>query len=160
MEATTTAASPEMHYYQQYETLLERARKVSGRNRFVDDLVAKSHRYELTPRQVDALRDALNRIETDDSIHWTPVEPGRQVIIGKVLSAKWRENQWGGCIKLLILDDRGHKLWGSCPSGLSWDGDCQSLYGRRLQLVASVDTSDDDQFFGFFKRPTHGHFIE
>jgi hypothetical protein len=82
-----------------------------------------------------------------------PVVTGSGIEIeGAVVSCKWQQ---GGhyyapdVLKILILDDRNFKVWGSCPNAI-----CDSVdKGTRLKLTANVEASKDDETFGFFKRP-------
>ena len=77
---------------------------------------------------------------------------GKQLIAGTILSTKRVEgyayNQW--ILKMLVKDDRGFKVWGSVPASIYADAE----KGTRIQFNASIQASNDDPKFGFFKRPT------
>lgn len=78
-----------------------------------------------------------------------PVVEGRIEISGKVLTTKWQESeQWGSTLKMLVRDDRGFKVWGSVPSAISVER------GDEVVFTATVEKSNDDECFGFFKRPS------
>lgn len=78
-----------------------------------------------------------------------PVVEGTGVLVeGEVLSVKWRENPWGGGLKMLVKETRGFKVWGSVPSAIS-----EVERGAVVRFVANVEASNDDECFGFFKRP-------
>lgn len=77
----------------------------------------------------------------------SPVVEGTVQITGKVLSTKFQQNAYGGRLVMTVRDDRGFKVWGSVPSGLAIEKD------DRLTFLASVEKSDRDETFGFFKRP-------
>jgi Fic family protein len=76
------------------------------------------------------------------------VAEGRQVITGLVLALKWQSSQYGDTLKMLVQDDRGFRVWGSVPSSLEVNRE------ERVQFTATVQQSDKDPKFGFFKRPT------
>lgn len=101
-----------------------------------------------------------------------PVVEGRIVLTGKVLSVKLHENEWGSSIKMVLLDDRGFKVWGTvprqledwaytqvddetryCPKSDDWYGHANYLKGERVTFTATVTKSDKDETFGFYKRP-------
>lgn len=77
-----------------------------------------------------------------------PVVEGRVQITGTVRSTKWVDNAYGGSRKMLVVDDRGFKVWGTVPSALSVER------GDRVSFTATVTASDDDETFGFYSRPT------
>ncbi len=77
------------------------------------------------------------------------VPEGRYTLTGEVLTTKWQESRYGTTLKMLVLDDCGFKVWGSVPSHLD---DLER--GERIRFDATVERSDDDPKFGFFKRPT------
>lgn len=77
----------------------------------------------------------------------SPVVEGRIRVTGTVRSTKWVDNAYGGSLKMLVVDDRGFKVWGSVPSALSVER------GDRVAFTATVKASDDDETFGFYSRP-------
>lgn len=84
---------------------------------------------------------------------------GKQTITGVVVSTKFVEGYYGGVTKMLIKDDKGFKVWGSVPAALydamNDEGEyLDALKGRRVTFTATVEASNDDDKFGFFKRPT------
>tara|TARA_Y100000114_G_scaffold143590_1_gene151293 strand:+ start:2687 stop:3508 length:822 start_codon:yes stop_codon:yes gene_type:complete len=91
--------------------------------------------------QERAARDAAHRDGED-------VTEGRQVITGTMLTMKRQETIYGLTLKMLVQDDRGFRVWGSVPSGLT------ALRYDRITFTATVQRSDKDSKFGFFKRPT------
>ena len=76
------------------------------------------------------------------------VADGRQVISGTVLAMKNQESDWGSVLKMLVQDDRGFRVWGSVPSSLDCNREDQ------ITFTATIQQSDKDSKFGFFKRPT------
>ena len=86
---------------------------------------------------------------------------GRVQVTGTIISTDLRETSFGNVWKMLVRDDSGFKVWGSIPSKLhepeEEDGQWitgKELKGKRVSFTAAVEPSEDDQKFGFFKRPT------
>jgi len=81
---------------------------------------------------------------------------GKQVITGVVLTVKTQEGYYGDTLKMLVRDDRGFKVWGSVPRSLSNAAyeDRTTVKGSRVTFSATVEASEDDNKFGFYKRPT------
>lgn len=78
----------------------------------------------------------------------TPVVEGKGTIItGEVVSTKWVQSLYGDTLKMLVLDDRGFKVWGTVPSALEVERH------DRVSFTANTEQSHDDVSFGFFKRP-------
>ena len=65
-----------------------------------------------------------------------------------MLTTKWQDSHFGITLKMLVRDDRGFKVWGTVPSSLP-----NTESGDRVTFIAAVEASDDDETFGFFKRP-------
>lgn len=105
-----------------------------------------------------------------------PVTENRIQITGKILSIKWKPGYMPGqeVAKMLVLDDRGFKVWGTRPDSLlvrvdnpdqGWivqDGfhHRSAEKGDRVTFQAQVTVSEDDETFGFFKRPTKAEVID
>jgi len=58
-------------------------------------------------------------------------------------------------MKMLVQAEAGWKVWGSRPSSLS-----DIAAGAKVEFVAQVEPSRDDNKFGFFKRPTQAVVLE
>jgi len=82
------------------------------------------------------------------------IEPGRQSFVGEVLALKWKDTNFGPVYKMLVQDDRGFKVWGTCPNAID------PSRGDRVAFVATVQPSHDDPKFGFFKRPVKAIVID
>lgn len=82
-----------------------------------------------------------------------PVPAGRLEVTGTVKTTKWVDNAYGGSLKMLVLDDRGFKVWGTVPSALEVDR------GSRVTFKATLEASADDETFGFFKRPASASLV-
>ncbi len=107
---------------------------------------------------IKAVKDAAHQAEVARraavaaSAEACPV--GRVEVTGTVLSTKWVENQYGSTLKMLVEDRRGFKVFGSVPSALD------NVRGRSVSFTAALEPSQDDEKFGFFKRPTKATFNE
>lgn len=94
----------------------------------------------------------------------SPVETGKQVITGRVLTTKVQDGYYGSTMKMLVADDRGFKVWGTAPEALfshletlEFQDSYKAMLKAqevRVRFNATVEASDDDPSFGFFKRPT------
>ena len=82
-----------------------------------------------------------------------PVTEDRIQFEGKIIKTKWQDNDFGGSLKMIFEDTRGFKLWGSVPSKIenTYPTDMQGL---KIKFSATVQLSDNDKCFGYFKRPT------
>lgn len=158
-------------------------------NDFVDSLLRYARK---NGRLTDAQRDAvLKGIETRaqraaeraekaaemNDPEPAPVVEGRIVVEGRLLSTKIVENDFGGTVKMLVLDDRGFKVWTTCPSAIIDGAFEQGIReGRggveqgvkqfldagmkcRVRFTATVEKSRKDEAFGFAKRPTKAQVI-
>lgn len=76
-----------------------------------------------------------------------PCPSGAQTIQGTVLSTKWQDSQYGSTLKCLVQDHRGFRVWGTVPGSADWDK------GDEVRFTATIEPSDDDPNFGFYKRP-------
>ena len=95
-----------------------------------------------------------------------PVDGERIDIEGVVVSAKWRENNYGEALKLTVKIDTpaGSWLaWGTAPRALydtqEYD-DSNGLRGARVSFTAMVTPGGTDQHFGFYSRPTNACVLE
>ena len=86
-----------------------------------------------------------------------PVVEGRIEVRGKVVSTKSEPNPFafGTVYKMLVLDDRGFKVWGTIPSKIFEVG-----IGDRVAFTANVEASRKDECFGFYKRPAKPVILE
>lgn len=131
----------------------------------LDDIARKARQYgELSDRQRDlierlvselesaeadtAKRDAERAAQAEQAANAQPVPTGLVVIQGEVLTTRWKDNDFGGgSLKMLVQHADGWKVWGTVPSSLEVER------GDQVEFTATVEPSDDDPHFGFFKRP-------
>ena len=106
----------------------------------------------------------------------TDLADGRHTFTGEVMGTRSEPDGFGGSsIKMLFLDDRGFKLWGTSPLALwlipgevrDWNGEKYTtevyrddIKGLRVQFDAAIEISNKDEKFGFIKRPTKAQVLE
>lgn len=84
--------------------------------------------------------------------HLEVVQGKKITITGQVIGFKeipdpYCHSEFATILKMIVLDDRGFKVYGSVPINLSISK------GQRIQFVANIEVSGTDGYFGFFKRP-------
>ena len=88
---------------------------------------------------------------------------GRHEFSGEILGFK-REPGFGyydaDILKMIFRDDRGFKLYGTTPSALFNEHNTDDLRGMMVRFAATVERSNKDETFGFFKRPTKAAILE
>jgi hypothetical protein len=107
--------------------------------------IAAAERAILRDAHTEALRENAARDRADRDL--APLTAGKRTITGTVKKTKWIDSQYGGSLKCLIEDDEGYRFWGTVPR--AYDGQ----EGDAISITASVEVSDDDPTFAFFKRP-------
>jgi hypothetical protein len=119
----------------------------------IEDIAGRFIEYgRISPKQIALVYKLANQVYCPalPPEPKVPVVTGKSVdITGKVLSLKMRESQWGESLKMLIKDDRGFKVWGTVPKTIV----AAIETGDRVAFTATVEASDDDETFGFAKRP-------
>lgn len=124
-------------------------------NNFYTDLLAKLRQYgPWSDRQRDAVlrgkvaapARALAQAAREAEVK-VPVVEGRQVLVGTVIKAEWKDDEYGGRTVMTVKEDRGFLVWGTMPANLDAER------GDRIKFQATVKKSDRDESFGFFKRP-------
>jgi hypothetical protein len=85
-----------------------------------------------------------------------PVVEGRVKVMGEVLSLKEQEGFYGIQLKMLVKTEGGFKLWGSVPSAIRSEVERGSV----VEFSAALQKSDNDEYFGFFSRPSKAKVIK
>ena len=89
-------------------------------------------------------------------------------MVGKIVSTKCVDSDWGTTIKMLFVADDGQKVWGTVPSKIfeavrekarAQGFGTPGVKGSRIEFTATVQASQDDPKFGFFKRPSKAKLI-
>ncbi len=125
----------------------------SGDNTFIQDVAPRFQRWgRISEKQANAVVNAAKRDqarqEQRQAEAGSPVVEGKGVqISGEVVNTSVKETAYGTRFVMIVLDDRGFKVWGSQP------GAVEVNEGDRISFVANVERSDRDETFGFFKRP-------
>lgn len=137
----------------------------------VQDIAAKLNKYgSLSQKQVAlvlkiAKEEAERAADEAELPAPAPVVEGRIVVTGILLGIREQEGAYGIVDKMLVVDDRGFKVWCTVPDRvweLGWEGarrdgaDCARkwLLRKRITFTATVEKSRKDKCFGFGKRPT------
>lgn len=144
-------------------------------NRFYLSLAEQLHNVvggrDLTDNQISALRRSVEQAaEREAHKGENPVVEGRIEIHGTIISTKEDDGMYGTTYKMLVEDERGFRVFGSIPQSFwdevaflgsyrksAWgetDGVMTKLKGMEVRFTATVEKSDKDESFGFFKRPT------
>lgn len=108
---------------------------------FVGNLVQKLQDAEVTRVE----REAATAAKVAEGVK---VPTGRVEVEGTVVSTKYVDNAYGGSLKMLVQHESGWKVWGTVPSSLDVEK------GDTVRFTATVEASNDDPLFGFYKRPT------
>lgn len=164
-----------------WDYLYEQVHEKHTENDFLRSLFKAVDQYgSLTERQVAAVEKFITREREREQQREerqanepqpTPVIEGNGEITGRVVHMKWKDSEYygGGSMKMLVIDDRGFKVWGTVPKSILADIDSASrdanvtTYNEllrqntvRVNFKATVKKSNDDECFGFFSRPTSG----
>jgi len=155
-------------------------------NRIAQDIAGKVTRFgPLTGKQeaflVKLWQETQEKAKAIEEGTKVPCPSGKVEITGKIVSSKVEEftiSRWASktVFKCLIEDDRGFRVWGTCPSAcLEWcyqedrrrydaGEECKTtaeyLKGMRVAFVASVEPSEKDPCFGIYSRPTKVKVLE
>lgn len=80
-----------------------------------------------------------------------PCPTGKITVTGEIVKLDTTDGYMPGDIRyvMTVKDDTGFLVWGTRPSALS-----RVEKGDRVTFTASVEQSDRDECFGFFKRPS------
>lgn len=104
--------------------------------------------------EVYATREAAAKQREAEREAAEPCPTGRIVITGEVVSVKSQHGAYGPQFKMLVKDDRGFKVWGTIPNAIYPSAGC------RVSFTASVEPSNDDNKFGFYKRPSKANILD
>src|SRR5665213_1689287 len=100
-------------------------------------------------------RDAAYAAKKADEAAVTAAAPdvptGRIIITRRVLGVKTQESAWADVTKLLVQDLTGFKVWGTIFDNVK--------KGDLVTFTATVEPSNDDKKFGFYKRPSNGALV-
>ncbi|MGJ5032431.1 hypothetical protein ACQR1I_36725 [Bradyrhizobium sp. HKCCYLS2038] len=134
------------------------------------EIVMKLVKYgSISDKQIAFVRKLLNNIETradrmaaraaeHAAAAPLPVSDKRVTIRGTVITIRVPDYDRGDCgpIRMLVQHADGWKVWGSVPSNLLAD----LKRGQQVEFNATIKSSDKDEKFGFFSRPTKARILE
>jgi hypothetical protein len=113
----------------------------------------------MTERQLDAAVRAIEaeRAKLAEKAAVVAPEPGKATFEGTVVKAAWYDNNFGGgALKLTVKTDAGWLAFGTLPGRMYKDVPAEELKGLRIHVEATLEASERDRTFLFFKRPTKG----
>lgn len=133
---------------------------------FLLDMVHTFNRWgNLSEKQAAATRKfmaaAKERAENPTPVEpepTTPLEDGRREITGIVVHTKWSEDRgYGSQPKMVVKQADGNKVFGTVPEAAftAERASLDQLKGMEVSFKATVERSNDDEHFGFYKRPTN-----
>lgn len=102
--------------------------------------------------------DLIQGIEANKTIP----EFARQTVSGYILNLKWKEHAFGSTLKMLVLDERGFKVWCSLPKSVNAlvpveDGikNYDKLKKSYIRFSVRLDPDDEgnDPYFVFGTQP-------
>lgn len=103
---------------------------------------------EAKPRQERAAAITAERAAEEP----TDAPEGKHVVQGTVIKRSWKENEWGGGIKLVIkVKTADRKVW-LCYVSEPSKSECER--GDVVELTCTLTRSDRDRNFAFGKRPS------
>jgi hypothetical protein len=114
----------------------------------------KQHKYleNQVARWLDWPRIKAEREEERKNAE--PCPTGRIVIEGVVLKTEEKFYDFGASrMVMTVKDTRGFVVWGTMPSSI----DC--MRGDTVRFTGTLEPSDRDEFFGFYKRPSKAEII-
>jgi hypothetical protein len=91
----------------------------------------------------------------------TDVPEGKIDIFGKIVGVKFQDNMFGGSCKMIVEAQEGFKIFGTIPSSfLEMVESMFDLKGMSVSFSATIEKSQNDNKFGFFKRPTKSKLLK
>ena len=135
------------------------------------DIVGRLVKYgSVSEKQIDFLGKLVNQIDgakqariekeaerAAEKANASPVpdDNERHIVAGVVLSTKYVDTMYGESFKMLLKTEEGYKLWGTVPSAID-----NLDRGDKISFVARLERSKDDDYFGFYKRPSKARILE
>lgn len=116
----------------------------------------------LSEAQEKALRKSIKKqkeyteAEAERVANAKPAPKGRVTIKGRVLGTKVKDTMWDSILKMTVEAEEGYRVWGTVPNSIYFD----VRKGDIVEFTATVEPSETDNLFGFFKRPTKAQILE
>jgi hypothetical protein len=135
---------------------------LDGNHAILADLKVNLYKWgSLTDKQVAfaakldrEMKQRSDQVTAEENLPQSPVVEGRIQVSGIILGfkevevPKYSYYSSGTAWKMILRDDRGFKLYGNMPSAIN-----MADRGKHVAFKATVQKSNDNRFFGFFKRP-------
>jgi len=136
---------------------------------------------DISDRQVELVHHIRQQEaeEPPPPIPDVPVPEGTHVVEGTVKAMQWKDNQWGGSVKMLVeveTPDGNYRVWGTLPKSLNdlYEIEYGPLLangstdvkrtargvGKKVQFKATMERSERDESFGFFSRPSQAKLVD
>lgn len=119
--------------------------------------------WKVIQKKEREIREAAKK-KANEMAESVPVVDERIELTGEIMNTQWRENDFGGSFKMILLEDRGFRIWVTATDPLlglmdvSDESDdskvAEELNGKKVSFTARVARSRDDEKFGFATRPT------
>lgn len=170
-EAAYREAHPAVSKY--LDDQLELSRQGQRHNSFAADVARKLRKYgELSEKQTAAIEKCLVREiefakkkqeQAAKLADAPPLAEGRIEIEGRIVSTKYQESMYGTTLKMLVELEDGNRVWGTMPAKLEDEAwkiaqdqgkNAPEFRETLVRFTATVERSQDDEHFGFFKRPS------
>lgn len=123
----------------------------------------QAYRRHLETEAERKAREDRKRHEDERKGNAMPVPTGKHTVEGIVVATRVQDNQFsyygGTTLKMVVLDDRGFKIWSTVPARIAPSGPVEDLVGARVRYTASLEPSTDDAF-GFAKRPSKADVLQ
>jgi len=148
----------------------------------ISDIVGKLVKWgDLSPKQGEFIRKLLAQIASRAELQAArkieheeaaPCPNGRMEVEGCIIKTEWRDNAYGGRLTMTVKTGGGYLLWGTVPStlttknvthtdgGRTWTEQRGLERGDRVRFTATLEQSDRDAKFGFYKRPSKASFVD
>jgi hypothetical protein len=104
----------------------------------------------MIPAYQRAMQQMIERTErAKREANASPVPTGRVVIEGVVTRVWTKDTAFGTREVMTVMGDGGWSVWGTQPTSLY-----EAKQGDRVRFTATVEQSEGNHAFGFFKRPS------
>jgi hypothetical protein len=133
----------------------------TGDNPFFNDLRQQfASRGHLTEKQVQAV--LKNKRGGYKPQKREKIQEGKQEITGEILLARVQDSQeFGPRLKVLIKDDRGFNVFGTCPQAVrnslpalvANDDGVPEVKRPGIRVTMTADVSPKEDYFGYYKYP-------
>jgi hypothetical protein len=128
------------------------------------DVVARICRYgDASEKQLNALRIWADRIDRHAEIEAerkaerdaaAPCPKGKHTVRGLIVSIKDKETMYGLTLKATVKSTEGFLVWGTLPKAV-----IMANVGDEIEFSATIEPSERDPKFGFFRRPTKARLV-